>query len=317
MTSLQQLNIESFKEGNRLEAKLAKGGVPASLWETYASFANTDGGLILLGVKENKNHTFAIEGIDNPELMEKAFWDGVNNKRVVNINLLNNSDVEIKEVDGKTIIAIHVPRAERIYRPVYKGQDMFTGTYRRNGEGDYLCSREEVAAIFRDASQVTQDNKLMFSMIDIGERAGSGVPGVFSVWHKTFGASPEYSQRTSPDRITTTLFTTQKTTFTTQKTTQEPDNTEEKNGAKVIENTSEVIENVIENTSDVIENAVSLSKNQEAILRIIKDNPSISKAKLALEVGISENSISRNIEAMRGKYLRRVGPDKGGHWEVI
>jgi len=161
MTSLQQLNIESFKEGNRLEAKLAKGGVPASLWETYASFANTDGGLILLGVKENKNHTFAIEGIDNPEQMEKAFWDGVNNKRVVNINLLNNSDVEIKEVDGKTIIAIHVPRAERIYRPVYKGQDMYTGTYRRNGEGDYLCSREEVAAIFRDAGQVTQDNKLI------------------------------------------------------------------------------------------------------------------------------------------------------------
>jgi len=137
MTSLQQLNIESFKEGNRLEAKLAKGGVPTSLWETYASFANTDGGLILLGVKENKNHTFAIEGIDNPEQMEKAFWDGVNNKRVVNINLLNNSDVEIKDVDGKTIIAIHVPRAERIYRPVYKGKDMFTGTYRRNGEGDY------------------------------------------------------------------------------------------------------------------------------------------------------------------------------------
>jgi ATP-dependent DNA helicase RecG len=218
---------------------------------------------------------------------------------------------------------------------------MFTGTYRRNGEGDYLCSRDEVAAIFRDAGQVTQDNKLMFSMIDIGERAGSGIPGVFSVWHNAFGTVPEYSQRTSPDRITTTLFT-QKTTFTTQKTTQEPDNTEEKNGAKVIENTSEVIENVIENTdtvekngakvienastvienvientSDVIENAVSLSKNQEAILRIIKDNPSISKAKLALEVGISENSISRNIEAMRGKYLRRVGPDKGGHWEVI
>ncbi len=161
MTSLQQLNIESFKEGNRLEAKLAKDGVPASLWEAYTSFANTDGGLILLGVKENKNHTFAIEGIDNPEQMEKAFWDGVNNKRVVNINLLSNSDVEIKEVDGKTIIAIHVPRAERIYRSVYKGQDMFTGTYRRNGEGDYLCSREEVAAIFRDAGQVTQDNKLI------------------------------------------------------------------------------------------------------------------------------------------------------------
>jgi glycerol-3-phosphate dehydrogenase len=28
-------------------------------------------------------------------------------------------------------------------------------------------------------------------------------------------------------------------------------------------------------------------------------------------------SISNNIEAMPGKYLRRVGPDKGGFWEII
>ena len=33
-------------------------------------------------------------------------------------------------------------------------------------------------------------------------------------------------------------------------------------------------------------------------------------------LGISETSIYRNIEAMRGKYLRRVGPDKGGFWEI-
>ena len=92
----------------------------------------------------------------------------------------------------------------------------------------------------------------------------------------------------------------------------------------MIENTQEVIENVIENSPDVIENDQKvientdfLSENQKAILKMIKDNPFVSKAKLAEGVGISENSISRNIEAMRGKYLRRVGPDKGGHWEVI
>ena len=43
----------------------------------------------------------------------------------------------------------------------------------------------------------------------------------------------------------------------------------------------------------------------------------ISRADLANNVGISETSIYRNIEAMRGKYLRRVGPDKGGFWEII
>lgn len=560
MTPLDQLHIDSFKEGNRFEAKLAKGGIPNSIWETYSSFANTEGGLILLGVKENKNHTFAIEGIQNPEQLVKAFWDGVNNKKVVNINILNNSNVEIKDIDGKQIIAINVPRAERIYRPVFKGQDMFSGTYRRNGEGDYICSREEVAAIFRDAGQVTQDNKLitevsldtlcketithyrrrfmlvhqghiwnnlsdvdflkkigaakinhedcvvyptaagllmfgyeseimyeyplyfldyqehfdentrwsdrivsssgewsgnifdfffkvfnklsedikrpfvlegitrvddtpvhkaireillntlanadyygrcgvvikkykdrftfenpgtfrisikeaidggmsdprnatilkMFSMIDIGERAGSGIPGVFSVWNKAFGVSPEYTHRNSPDRIMTTLMlsdlmeyisentvekneeTTQKTESTTQKTTQKIEETTQKsdstvekktskvienvieNDTKVIENGQKVIENVIEKDSKVIENDLKvieniefLSENQKAIIKMVIENPSISKAKLAEAIGISENSISRNIEALRGQFIRRVGPDKGGHWEVI
>lgn len=41
----------------------------------------------------------------------------------------------------------------------------------------------------------------MFSMIDIGERAGSGIPGVMAVWNKAFGTIPAYSQRTNPDRI--------------------------------------------------------------------------------------------------------------------
>ncbi|MBB5219862.1 hypothetical protein HNP77_002251 [Treponema rectale] len=42
-------------------------------------------------------------------------------------------------------------------------------------------------------------------LIDIGERAGSGIPGVFSVWNKEFGMEPEYSQKISPERTTTIL----------------------------------------------------------------------------------------------------------------
>ena len=45
--------------------------------------------------------------------------------------------------------------------------------------------------------------------------------------------------------------------------------------------------------------------------------PYISRANLANNVGISKTSIYSNIEAMRGKFLRRVGPDKGGFWEII
>ena len=47
------------------------------------------------------------------------------------------------------------------------------------------------------------------------------------------------------------------------------------------------------------------------------EDPYISKSYLSKFVGISTAAISNNIEAMRGKYPRRVGPDKDGFWEII
>ena len=75
-----------------------------------------------------------------------------------------------------------------------------------------------------------------------------------------------------------------------------------------------LLEKLIERAS---KNGDKLTKNRIAILGLMIDNPYISKIELAKVVGISANSIMRNIDYMRGKYLRRVGPDKGGFWEII
>jgi ATP-dependent DNA helicase RecG len=64
-------------------------------------------------------------------------------------------------------------------------------------------------------------------------------------------------------------------------------------------------------------NGDKLTENKIAILTYMIEDPYISKSDLSKFVGISTAAISNNIEAMRGKYLRRVGPDKGGFWEII
>ena len=68
--------LDTYREDNRLEAKKARGGLPHSLWETYSAFANTDGGLILIGANEQQDGTLIPTGLTEEEVrkMKKQFW---------------------------------------------------------------------------------------------------------------------------------------------------------------------------------------------------------------------------------------------------
>ena len=156
-------NIGKYRENNRIEAKKALGGLPKSIWETYSAFANTHGGLILLGVEELEDKSLRSVDLPDPERLIKEFWDIVNNPNKTSINLLSSKDVFVQEVDGNHIVVICVPRAERSYKPVYvDGNPLFT--YRRNGEGDYRCTKEEIQAMVRDAAVKTQDMLILNEM---------------------------------------------------------------------------------------------------------------------------------------------------------
>ena len=140
-------HLERYREGNRLEAKLAVGGLPESLWETYSAFANTEGGVILLGVEELPDRSLRPARLPDPEKLIGEFWNMLNDKRIVSANILSHGDVCIKEAGKERIVVITVPRAEEGERPVYLGPDPYSGTYRRAGDGDYRCSKEEVEAM--------------------------------------------------------------------------------------------------------------------------------------------------------------------------
>jgi ATP-dependent DNA helicase RecG len=59
-------------------------------------------------------------------------------------------------------------------------------------------------------------------------------------------------------------------------------------------------------------------KTSKMIMTFINDNPSISIAELARLTGLTRQGAAWNIGKLKEKgILKRVGPAKGGHWEII
>lgn len=54
------------------------------------------------------------------------------------------------------------------------------------------------------------------------------------------------------------------------------------------------------------------------ILNAMRQDPKVSAAKIAIQLGVSSRSIEKHIRTMREKgIIRRIGPDKGGYWEML
>ena len=119
-------NLGSYKENNRLEAKRASGGLPQSIWQTYSAFANTNGGVILLGVDETADKRLNVVGLENPGSLR----------------------IKIKEA--------------------------ISGGF---------------------SNPINSILMKMFNLIDIGERAGSGIPNIYNVWKARNWENPQIDER--------------------------------------------------------------------------------------------------------------------------
>ena len=61
-----------------------------------------------------------------------------------------------------------------------------------------------------------------------------------------------------------------------------------------------------------------ITLKQLTVLNIIRENPFITRDKLADKLKINVSAMRKHIDALRRKgFLERVGPDKGGHWEIV
>ncbi len=61
-----------------------------------------------------------------------------------------------------------------------------------------------------------------------------------------------------------------------------------------------------------------ITAKQAVVLDFIKQNSSITRSELSDKLKINESAVRKHVDALRNKgVIKRVGPDKGGHWEIL
>lgn len=59
-------------------------------------------------------------------------------------------------------------------------------------------------------------------------------------------------------------------------------------------------------------------KSSQKIIELIQENPNVTTSEMAEKIGVTRRAIAKITGALQAEgVIRRVGPDKGGHWEII
>ena len=153
-----------------IEYKSGKDGFPKELWKSYSAFANTNTGIIVIGVQDKKG-ILNIEGLSDEQIerYKKQFWNDCNNPNTVSRNLLSNDDVRVISIKNKNLLVFRIPFASRTERPVYLTRNPLGNTYKRNHEGDYRCTDEEVKRMLADSSAELQRDSLVLEDFTIDD----------------------------------------------------------------------------------------------------------------------------------------------------
>ncbi|MFF5291529.1 ATP-binding protein [Paractinoplanes globisporus] len=133
------------------EVKRAKGGMPATLWESISAFANAGGGRVLLGIDEKSG--FTVTGVDDPAAME-AQLGAVCSEMEPPVR----AEIRTVVLDGKSVVLCAVPPIPRDQRPCHKRSlGPWAGSRIRVADGDRKLTDYEVAVLLANRTEPRND----------------------------------------------------------------------------------------------------------------------------------------------------------------
>lgn len=150
---LDELN--AVDESARIEAKRAS-DLGKSVMETVIAFANEpglDGGYLLLGVDWSINDkgdtVYRPVGLPDPDKVQRDLASQCASM----LNVALRPDMQLQQVEGKTLLVVYVPEADVTHKPVYKkATGLPNGAWRRIGSSDQRCVDEDLW-VLRGTSQ--------------------------------------------------------------------------------------------------------------------------------------------------------------------
>lgn len=151
-----------------VEVKKAQGGLPKSLRETLSAFANTQGGVIILGLDEAQG--FRPTGLSDPARLAADFGAMCSEDLEPPLRPL----IKIHTFEGAQVLVAEIAEVDPAQKPCHsRGTGITKGSYIRVGDGDRRLSAYEVQVMLSSRVQPRDDEQAVHGVgLDQLDEAG-------------------------------------------------------------------------------------------------------------------------------------------------